>query len=131
MFTVEKVNGTVFSFFKNSCIILILGLAMNIASYGIFKTPSAISYASLICMAVWYLLEGVTLGKRIGVSTYKEFIYILLISSGFLTVVDLISDTLYGGLIFGAFLIALTLIMYLPLIRDTVKSLICKTDKAI
>ena len=117
MFTVEKVLGTNLSFFKTSCVIFALGFVTNVAAYLIFKSPLAISYASLLTMAVWFLLESCLLGRRIGVGAAKEFAYILLISALFLSVTHLLQNVYLGFLLYVGAVAVLTLVMYLPLLK--------------
>ena len=112
MFTVEKVFDTSFAFFKNSCLVFVLGFVTNTLAYILFKTPQAISYASLIVMASWFLIEGITLGRRVKAKVYREFIYLTVISLGFLAVTGLIDNPVLGAFVFGVAFVVLTLIFF-------------------
>ena len=112
MFTVDKVLDMNMAFFKNSCIVLALGLITNAAAYATFRTPQSISYASLLVMAIWFLIEGIRLGRHINVSIIREFVYLVFLTTGFLATTALIGSPLGGGLIYGGFFMAVTTLMF-------------------
>ena len=129
MFTIEKVLDRSFAFFKTGSAILILGFLANMAAYLIWKSPTAISYASLFVMAVWFIWEGISLGRCTRVQVYKEFIYISLISAVFLAVTLFVKSVVWGLLLYIVFLSALSLIMYFPLVKSATLSLVNKLRK--
>lgn len=120
MFTVEKVFDTSFIFFKNSCVVLILGFISNTIAYILFKTPQAISYASLFVIAMWFLIEGISLGKRVRVMVYKEFAYLTIISVGFLTIINFIKNPLLGVIAFGTIFVAFTILFYFQVLKENI-----------
>ena len=96
MFTINKVFDMNFSFFKDWCLILILGLGFNVIAYRLFRSPSAISFASLIVTMIWFLISGARLKQKTGVDVSKEFIYLLTIASGFLFIANCFENVLIG-----------------------------------
>ena len=92
MFTIIKVFEMNFFFFRDGCFVLALGLVFNVIAYRLFHSPSAISYASLLVMMIWFLISGARLKRKTGVSVRKEFIYLSLIASGFLATTTLIEN---------------------------------------
>lgn len=125
MFTFVKILNENFKFFKNSLLILALGFVTNYIAQVVFHTPQAISYASLITMAVWFVLEGHHLKKILNLSYLKEFLYVLAITAGFLLIANVISELFLG---MGCYLIVfatITLLFY-PKLPKTAKSFLQK-----
>ena len=118
MFTFCKVLDMNFKFFKNGCIVLVIGFVSNVIAYMIFKTPESISYASLVTMALWFLIEGHHLGKAVNVKTYKEFIYISLLSAGFILTTTVIPSICTGMIVYVLFYVAVTFAMYRSFIKS-------------
>lgn len=112
MFTIDKVMGTILAFFKNSVIVLVVGFFSNLFAYMIFETRFSISCASLFTMIVWYLIESSHLKKHTGVAVYKEFMYIMLLAIGFLSIVFLISPIWLSTVLYTAFVLVVTMIFY-------------------
>ncbi len=117
MFTFCKVLDENFAFFRNGCIVLAVGFVSNATAYMLFKTPESISYASIITMAIWFLIEGRHIGKKVGTSVMKPFLYLTLLVCGFLAATLFISSVWLGALAYIAFYLALTLVMYGGFIR--------------
>ena len=112
MFTVEKVLDASLTFFKNSCIILVLVVITNTVGYIIFKSPKAISYASLLVMTIWFLLEGISLGKRTKLMLCREFIYVVAMSVSFIAVTVMLNNPFIGALIYGIVFCVITMIFF-------------------
>ncbi len=110
MFTFVKILNENFRFFINSMIILVLGFLLNYAAQMLFHSPEAISYASLITMAIWFLLEGQHLKKLLDLSYCKEFCYVATITLSFLVIVNLVPG-LFSGM--GCYLACFTVITLL------------------
>lgn len=129
MFTIEKVLDRSSAFLKSGCVMLVLGFLANMGAYLIWKSPTAISYASLIVMAVWFLWEGISLGRYTHVPVYKEFLYASLVSAGFLAATAFVESVVWGSLLYVVFLCALSLIMYFPLVKSAVLSFVNKLNR--
>ena len=83
MFTFCKALEQNAGFFKTGCMVLGIGCLTNGAAYGLFRTPLAISYASLLTMAAWFLLQERQLYKHTGMKGRKEFFYLTVLAIGF------------------------------------------------
>ena len=123
MFTFVKILNENFKFFTNSLLILALGFITNCLAQVLFCTPEAISYASLITMAVWFVLEGNHLKKLLKLSYLKEFCYVLAITAGFLAITNLISQPVLGMGCYLAFFLVTTLVCYPGLPKEALSYL--------
>lgn len=112
MFTIDKVIGTISSFFKNSVIALVIGFFTNMFAYLIFKTRFSISCASLLTVIVWYLFESCHLKRKIGISIYKEFFYVILLMVGFLSSVFFINLECLSMILYTLFVLLETVVFY-------------------
>lgn len=112
MFTMAKIMDRNLSFFKESLIVLCLGFITNLIAYIIFKSPTAISYASLLVMIVWFIISGGSLKKETSVGITKELFYLLLIAIGFLIITRFINNYVYGFIIYLALIVILTFAFY-------------------
>ena len=112
MFTFVKVLNENFRFFRNSLLILGLGFLLNCVAQWAFHSPKAISYASLVTMAVWFILEGHHLKKLVNLSYMKEFFYVLAVTLGFLGIVQFVPQMLLGMGCYLVFFLAITLSFY-------------------
>lgn len=112
MFTFVKVLNENFRFFRNSLLILGLGFLLNCVAQWAFHSPKAISYASLVTMAVWFILEGHHLKKLVNLSYIKEFFYVLAVTLGFLGIVQFVPQMLLGMGCYLVFFLAITLSFY-------------------
>lgn len=117
MFTIDKVLDNNFDFFKDGCIVFFLGLLSNIVAYILFKSPKAISYASLLVMMVWFLISGMRLYNRTKVRISKEFIYLLVISVGFLIIVNLVNNVFIELLLYSIWLALWMILFYKDIIK--------------
>ena len=102
MFTMNKVFDMNFSFFRDGCLVLGLGFVCNVIAYWVFRSPQAISYASLCVMMIWFLISGARLRKKTGVHAYKEFLYLLSMTAGFLVITNGCANVFMG---FAAYLV--------------------------
>lgn len=128
MFTFSKILEENLSFFKNSCIVLVIGFVANLAAYAFFKTPEAISYASLLTLAVWFLLEGIHLKRIINGSYYQAFSYVCLVTVCFLITARLFPKDIYGALSYLICYGALTLLCYRKYLGSWVSFFLKKTN---
>ena len=125
MFTFVKILNENFKFFKNSLLILALGFVTNCIAQLMFHTPEAISYASLITMAVWFILEGHHLKKLLNLSYLKEFLYVLAITVEFLLIVNLVPQLFLGMGCYLVIFAVITLLFY-PKLPKTALSFLGK-----
>ena len=126
MFTIAKVLDISFDFFKDSCAVLVLGFLANAVAYGFCRSPKSISYASFIVAAIWYIIADVRLRKKTKVIMYKEFIYLLVISLGFLIVTNFIDGIIMGFVAYGVWLIMWTTIFYFAMLKQFFSTVVKK-----
>lgn len=112
MFTINKVLDMNFEFLKDGCFVLILGFATNVIAYVLFRSPKAISYASLLVMMIWFIVAGLRLQKRTNVAIHRDFIYLLGVSAGFLLDVYLVENMYIGFFLYAIWLILWTVTFY-------------------
>lgn len=112
MFTMAKIMDRNLSFLKDSLIVLALGFLTNLIAYLIFKSPIAISLASLLVMIVWFVISGLSLKRKISVGIVKELIFLLLVATGFLIITKFINNYIYGFISYFVLIIILIFIFY-------------------
>ncbi len=93
-----KSLGLVKNYFIKSIIILALSAGVNFLAYIIFKSPIAISAASVVVMVFWYLLTEFTLIRRWKFNFITNLVYVLLIAIGFYAITFLIKNVYIGGI---------------------------------
>lgn len=123
MFTINKVFDMNFSFFKDGCLVLILGLIFNVIAYWMFRSPYAISYASLGITMIWFLISGTRLKKNTGVAIHKEFLYMLLITLGFLIITNYVTNIFVGFTTYLIWQVFWTIVFYKADIQKVYKTL--------
>lgn len=97
MFTFYKVLDENMIYFKSGCIALAVGIGMNISAQMIFRTPAAISWASVLTVAVWYLMAGRYFVLQYGIRWKRDFLYILFLSCVYY-VISFLTENWLGGL---------------------------------
>ncbi len=112
MFTFCKALGENKAFFKISLLILLLGLVTNTLAQLIFATPQAISIASLITMAAWYVIAGAWVGRRVQVKMGREFAYLTVLSALFLLCTSPSVSNWLGMGAYAAAIVAVTAVFY-------------------
>ena len=112
MFTIVKVFDMNLAFFKDGCLILVLGLLCNVLAYVAFKTPMAISCASLLTVMVWFLVSGARLKRRTGVGVRREFGYLTVTAAGFILITRLVQSILWGFALYLGWVVLWTVIFH-------------------
>jgi O-antigen/teichoic acid export membrane protein len=112
MFTVAKVLDGGRRFFFESCAVLLCGAAANTAAYWIVGTPEAISYASILTMALWFIIAGTRLKSKTGVGTMREFFYLLGAAAAFLATALLVGHLFLGFFVYAAAIAVWTFLFY-------------------
>lgn len=120
MFTIAKVLNMNFTFFKDSCLVLFLGVLANTIAYICFGTPEAISYASLIIMAIWFVLAGIQLKRKTNVLVYKEWFYLIVVSCFFLIVTKFIDNYFVGCICYFLVWVICSVLANFPTIKKIV-----------
>lgn len=117
-----KSLGKVNHFFGISVMVLILSIIANFIAYFAFKTPLAISVASVIVMVIWYLVADILICKSFHKFNWTNFIYAILISICFYLTTILINNIYISGAIYLISFIVLTLIFERKVVVDTIKN---------
>ena len=112
MFTVAKVLDGGRRFFFESCAVLLFGAIANTAAYLLAKTPEAISYASIVTMALWFIIAGTRLKNKTGVGAAREFFYLFGTAVLFLGTTTLVEELLLGFFVYAATMAAWTLLFF-------------------
>lgn len=123
MFTIAKVFDMSFAFFKDGCLILLAGISANTIAYFIFRSPEAISFASLVVMAIWFLAAGRRLQIKTGIGVFREFFFLLVSAVGFLLITTFVEGRITGLLLYTCLLTVVTASFYLSEIKSAVGKL--------
>lgn len=97
-------------YFVKSLIALVLAVIANFIAYLCFKTPTAISVASVIVSIIWYFMMEITLIKRWKISFKRNFSFAILVSATFYLTTYFISNIYISGVVYLIALIVLILI---------------------
>lgn len=97
-------------YFVKSLIALVLAVIANFIAYLCFKTPTAISVASVIVSIIWYFMMEITLIKRWKISFKRNFSFAILVSAAFYLTTYFISNIYISGVVYLIALIVLILI---------------------
>lgn len=123
MFTINKVLEMNFAFFKDGCLILVLGLAFNMIAYYFFKSPIAISFASLIVTMIWFLVSSMRLEKQTSVRAYKEFVYLCVVAIGFLLIAYCVDNLFAGFVMYLVWCLTWVALFYKAILKDILTAL--------
>ena len=118
MFNYYKSLNKSFAYFIISVVVLGISVLANIAAYYIFKKPLAISIASLVVMAIWYLITEIVLTRTWKINTLKNILYVVLIITAFFLITIFIDNIFLSGFAYlGAYLL-ITILFYFKLIKN-------------
>lgn len=112
MFTFCKALDENKAFFRISLLTLLVGVLTNTLAQLLFATPEAISIASLITMALWYLIAGIRVGRRVQAKMGKELVYLTVLSAAFLLCTGPWLNNWLGMALYGAAWAVATAVFY-------------------
>jgi len=118
MFNYYKALNKQTRYFVISVIILAISFLANLVAYLIFKTPLSISIASVIVMAIWYVVVEFTIVRKYKLNPVKNIIYILVVLAMFFVLTQFIDNPFIGFGIYMAAYIAITLVFYFKLVKS-------------
>ena len=121
MFNYYKSLNKSVAYFVISVIILALSAGANLIAFFIFKKPLAISIASLIVMAIWYLITEIVLTRSWKINTIKNILYIILIITAFFLITIFIDNIYLSGFAYLGAYIVITALFYFKLIKNKFK----------
>lgn len=89
MFTFYKIEGRSGQYLKICCIVLGIGFLLNLGAYKLGGTAQFISWASVVTVAIWFLIAGNRFSKKRPGQHIKNFMYILILSTAFYAITAL------------------------------------------
>jgi len=107
---------------------LILAFGLNVGAYYIFKSLSAIAYASVLSLFLWYLFTDLFFIKKYKIKPYKDIIYIL-IATALFYLSNLIGNIYIGFSIYLVSIIAVSLLLFWNTIVPVIKNLFRKNKE--
>lgn len=112
LFTFYKVLDKNMVYLKCAVITLVVGFILNYVAYMFFKTPQAISWASLVTIIIWYIIAGIYFVKCGQVFHIKSIVYISLLSLAFYMIVNFITNMFICSLLYIVSFVLITLLIY-------------------
>ena len=116
-----KVLGYNFKFFIKGIVTLAISFIANLIAYFIFKTPLAISVASIITMLIWYFYVEFFFVKKYKVKTSKNIIYMIVSMAAFYGLTFIQNEFVGFGVHIAVYL-AITYIFFFKEINNFIKS---------
>lgn len=77
MFTFYKALEAHVVYFRNSCFVLAVGVITNTIAFLVFRSPSAISFASIVTMSIWFLINDYYFISKYKINEKNNYIYIV------------------------------------------------------
>lgn len=105
-----KVLGYSFLYFIRSLLILVVTFIANTVAYVLFKSPIAISIASLIVMFFWYIYIESLFRKKYKIKLHSNLIYLVLSAFGFYFITSM-SNNIIGMLVYLLYYVFITLLL--------------------
>lgn len=109
-------------------IMLAFSIGINFAAYFMFKSMFAISVATVITNAIWYIVTELFLIIKYKVKWVKNFIFLILIIAAYY-LVYLVPNIYIGGAIYFVVLIILVAILFRNEMKEALKIFIKKKEK--
>ena len=79
VFTYYKLFEYNVRFFIISCSTLGISFLLNLCAWKLYKSPSAISFASVISMLIWFIATIVNLRYEVQIKWRENFIYVVVV----------------------------------------------------
>lgn len=121
MFTYYKALDKHVRFCIISCLVLAFAAVSNYLAYTLFKTPMAISVASILTLTVWYFASDYFFSKHYGTKWKKNAIYIICLMGTFYILSQLIHNDLLFVIIYAVAYMLMTFVMHKKLIVHYIK----------
>ena len=120
IFTYYKVLNKNTLYFIISCGVLALSAFLNGCANTFFHSPSAISWASVVSLLVWYLVGESFFVKKYNVKWIKNLIYIVVMSVGFYSISFGIEDAVVGTVVYTVLFMLISVVFYRKLIFSSI-----------
>lgn len=98
-------------FFTQCAITLLVSILANVVAYFLFKSTVAISVASLLVTAAWYLVSDIKMQRQLGISDYSCVAFMTLGTIAFF-IISNIESYLAGFFIYTAVIAVLCVLFY-------------------
>lgn len=121
MFTYYKALNQHVRFCVTSCIVLVIAAATNYLAYILFKTPAAISIASIISLLIWYFACDSYFFKNYKTDWKRNALYIICLMGAFYAGSQFIRNEILFVIVYAAAYCALTVLLYKSLILRYLK----------
>jgi len=119
-----KILNLTFLYFKKMIIVLIIAMVSIIIAYILFKSPAAISAASVLTFIIWYFIAENYFVKQFNVRVWKNRIYITVMMSSFYATSFVLPNWI-SSLVY----LIIYLIITLAFFREEVKQMFCSVKK--
>ena len=120
IFTYYKVLNKNTLYFIISCGVLALSAFLNGCANTFFHSPSAISWASVVSLLVWYLVGESFFVKKYNVKWIKNLIYIVVMSVGFYSISFGIENAVVGTVVYTVLFMLISFVFYRKLIFSSI-----------
>lgn len=115
-------------FFYQNIFILIISVIANFIAYYIFRTPSAISCASIITLIIYYIITEYYFRKKFRVAWKKNFVYAILMTIIFY-IVTMINNEYIGFILYFIAFIGVVIILQKNVVNEVVQFIKKGIDK--
>ena len=109
-------------FLKQNVAILCLSVVANFIAYCLFKSPEAISWASIIVLVIYYHVSEYFFRKNYNLKWRRNFVYILTASIGFYSITCI--SNIYASMILYFIYFMIVTILLMPETIASLKNLI-------
>ena len=121
IFTYYKILDYNSQFFIIGMGILVVSFLLNLLFYIIYKTPEAISFASIITLTIWFIITMSFLKKHQRIVYGKNLIYIICISICFYAIVYHVENLVVGFVLYEIGFVFLLTVFYGKDVRRLLK----------
>lgn len=109
-------------------IMLAFSIGINIAAYAMFKSMMAISIATVITNAIWYIITELFLIIKYKVKWVKNLVFIILVISAYY-LLYLVPNVYIAGVIYLAVVTILVLILFRKEMKEALKIFLKRKEK--
>lgn len=118
MFNYYKSMESIVEFFIKSFVVLVIAFLLDLGAHLIFKSPVAISIASIITFVIWYVVIEFKFYRLWKLSYWKNALYLLSIGASFYVITIFIENVYISFGVWMGAMIALTLLFHFNLIKN-------------
>lgn len=123
VFTYYKLFEYNVRFFIISCSTLGISFLLNLCAWKLYKSPSAISFASVISMLIWFIATIVNLRYEVQIKWRENFIYVVVVGCIFYIISYNIKNLIVGFFTYEVSFLFLSFLFYHSEIKKCVSVL--------